>query len=126
MSTNTGAATAVMCLLILLVPGMGSMQQGYVNHGLAVSTVSIGNQLQAKMPQSKSNVPSSACVMRHTGLLHMPIDAFGVTVAQSQPYWAMCATAAATTVIDPDGKIVGADPDGRIRFELRRDYGRGF
>jgi hypothetical protein len=64
------------------------------------------------------------------GSSHVPekftTDAFGTTIAPSGQYGGVGATGAATTVTDPHGKIIGADPDARIRFELRRDYGRGF
>jgi hypothetical protein len=34
-------------------------------------------------------------------------------------------SAVATTVYNPSGAYVGTDPDPAVRFELRRDWGRG-
>jgi hypothetical protein len=126
MSAKINAATVAMVLAILALPSVVSAQQGYVRHGLLNLTEATGNQSQPQMNRLKAKAASNAYGPRYTGSLNPPTDAFGATMAPSGQYGGGGATGAATTVTDPHGKIIGADPDARIRFELRRDYGRGF
>ena len=126
MSAKINAATFAMVLAILASPSVVSAQQGYVRHGLLNLTEATGNHSQPQMNRLKAKVPSNAYGARHTGSLNPPTDAFGATISPGGQYGGVGATGAATTVTDPHGKIIGADPDARIRFELRRDYGRGF
>jgi hypothetical protein len=125
MSAKINAATFAMVLAILALPSVVSARQGYVRHGLLNLTEATGNQSQPQMNRLKANVPSAAYRARHTGSLNPPTDAFGATISPGDQFGAVGATRAATRVTDAHGKIVGADPDGRIRFELLRDYGRG-
>jgi hypothetical protein len=126
MSTKIDVATFATVLAILAVPSVLSAQHGYANHGLLNSTEATSNLSQPQMNRFKAKVRSNAYGSRDTGLRNLPTDAFGSAIAPIGQYGAMGATAPARTVTDPYGKIIGADPDARIRFELRRDYGRGF
>jgi hypothetical protein len=126
MSMKINVATFATVLTILAVPGVVSAQQGYVNYGLLNSTEATSNWFKSQTNRFKAKVPSNAYGSRQTGLLNVPTDAFGAAIAPIGQYGPMGATAPATTVTDPYGKIIGADPDAGVRFELRRDYGRGF
>jgi hypothetical protein len=73
-----------MCLLILVVPGVVSAQQRYVKPRFKCL-----NRTDRKPVSGRKGFireESALAVLRHTGLREMPIDAFGVTDAQSQPY----------------------------------------
>jgi hypothetical protein len=54
--------------------------------------------------------------------IEVPADAYGAEIAPTRGNLReLRKTSPNTVVVDPDGQIVGADPDPNVRFELRRD-----
>jgi hypothetical protein len=61
--------------------------------------------------------------------LKMILSAVGVAALIASPALAkpqhphvQAPTVSGTTVVAPDGRVIGADPDANIRAELLRDY----
>jgi hypothetical protein len=121
---------------------MVALERGYLLLCSVVATLALGSHTYAALLSvaSKSTTDTRAGIILHYGIpryggrgrgyrrekMMCPrLKLFALTVGAAAlfatPSLARVAPTSSDTVFRPDGKIVGADPDLNIRFQLLRD-----
>jgi hypothetical protein len=126
MSTKNRIATLGALLAVMATPALVSAQ-GVGNYTATQALLSAGavdaQARSSEVVRLKRGVPSGAHASRQTQAFKVPIDAFGAAIGPGFEYGG-AGMAYGTAVANSRGRVIGADPDAAIRFELRRDSER--